>query len=60
MPELEFEVVEEYSLLGEPRYRVKVKGTNVVINVKAHSKEEAIAKARRIAETVSLKKLVKG
>lgn len=59
MGELELEVVEEYMLLGEPRYRVRVKGTNLVINVHASSREEALEKARRIAESLSVKALVK-
>ncbi len=44
----ELEVVESYKMLGEPRFRVKVKGTNIVINVHASSEEEALKKAREI------------
>ncbi len=44
----ELEIVESYRLLGEPRYRVKVKGTNLVINVHALSEDEALEKAKKI------------
>jgi len=44
----ELEVIESYKMFGEPRFRVKVKGTNMVINVYASSEEEALKKARDI------------
>jgi hypothetical protein len=46
--EYELEIVEAYKLLGEPRFRVRVKGTKLVINVHALSEEEALEKARKI------------
>ncbi len=35
---------------SEKRYRVKVKGTNIILNVRAETASEAIEKARRILD----------
>ncbi|NPA05140.1 MAG: hypothetical protein GXO09_03480 [Crenarchaeota archaeon] len=50
----DLEIVEEYELLGEKRYRLRVKGTNIVINVAASTPEEAVKKALQVAERVQL------
>lgn len=50
MPKYEFELIEEYFLEGEHRYRLKVKGSNLIINVAANSLEEAASKAAGILE----------
>ena len=50
MPKYEFELVEEYFLEGEHRYRLKVKGSNLIINVAANSLEEAASKAAGVLE----------
>lgn len=50
--EWELEIIEEYILMGERRYRVKVKGSRLVVNVAAASREEALRKAREILERV--------
>jgi len=50
LPKYEFELVEEYFLEGEHRYRLKVKGSNLIINVAANSLEEAASKAAGILE----------
>jgi len=47
-------IVEKYVFLGSERYRVNITGTNVVINVKAGSEEEALEKALLIAEKIKL------
>ena len=53
------EVIEEYELLGEKRYRLRIKGTNVIINVHADSSEEAVKKAVRILQEMGLLEEVK-
>jgi hypothetical protein len=50
LPKYEFELIEEYFLEGEHRYRLKVKGSNLIINVAANSLEEAASKAAGILE----------
>ncbi|MGC9071096.1 MAG: hypothetical protein ACP5HK_00130 [Acidilobus sp.] len=52
MPKYEFEVVEEYFLNGEHRFRLKVRGTNLVVNVAAASAEEAASKAASLLDKV--------
>ena len=49
-----FEVIEEYELQGEKRFRVRVKGTILVFNVRASSPEEAVGKAKRIMQEMGL------
>ena len=56
---LELELLEEYELLGEKRWRFLVKGTQIVINVAAGSREEAERKALELAKSVGIDKLVK-
>jgi ABC-type branched-subunit amino acid transport system ATPase component len=53
------EVVEHYTLLGEHRWRVRVKGTRITLNVAAETEEEAFEKARRMLERVGLAELLK-
>ncbi|MCX8195870.1 MAG: hypothetical protein N3F67_02160 [Acidilobaceae archaeon] len=45
---MEFEVVEEYVQHDSRRFKVRVKGTKVIINVSAESAEEALGKAREM------------
>jgi len=45
---VEFEVVETYELFAEKRYVLKIKGTNIKINVAASSAKEAMEKAREL------------
>ncbi len=40
--------------LGDTRYRVAIRGTNIVFNVKADNEEEAIERAIEIAEKSGL------
>ncbi len=35
---------------SEKRYRVKVKGTNIILNIRADTADEALDKARRILD----------
>ncbi len=45
MARYEFEVIEEYFLNGEHRFRLKVRGTNLIVNVSAETLQEAASKA---------------
>jgi len=40
MAKYEFEIIEEYFLNGEHRFRLKLKGTNIIVNVVAETPEE--------------------
>ncbi len=42
---VEFELVEEYYYAGQHRFRLKVRGTSVIINVAANNLDEATEKA---------------
>ncbi|MCE4620348.1 MAG: hypothetical protein F7C33_04915 [Desulfurococcales archaeon] len=50
---IELEIIEEYLLEGEKRYKVRVKGTRIILNVSASSPEEALEKASRLYEKIS-------
>ncbi|MEM4826570.1 MAG: hypothetical protein QXK07_00825 [Desulfurococcaceae archaeon] len=52
----ELKVVEVYELFNEKRYRIRVEGTNIVINVSATSEEEALRKALSILAQANLDK----
>jgi len=56
---LEFEVVEEYILHGERRFRLRIKGTRIIVNVGADSLDEALKKARSIVERVRVERVLK-
>jgi hypothetical protein len=53
------EIVEEYELLGEKRYRVRIAGTSIYLNVAADNGEEALRKAQRMINELQLDKLIK-
>jgi hypothetical protein len=57
--DIELEVVETYELLGEKRYRIRVKGTIVYVNVAANSEEEAKKKAIEMLKSMELDKVLK-
>ncbi len=44
------EIVEEIAIAGSRRFRVRIGDTSIIINVSASTPEEALEKARRIAE----------
>ncbi len=60
MAKYEFELVEEYFLNGEHRFRLKLRGTNIIVNVSADSIEEAAAKASGILDSVDVKMFKQG
>ncbi len=57
---VELEVVERYTLLGEERWRIRVKGTRITVNVAASSAEEAISKALEILSRTGVRDLLEG
>lgn len=57
--EYELEVVDEYILHGERRFRVRVKGTRIVVNVAADSVGEALEKAKVILDRVDAEKILR-
>lgn len=46
----DLEVVDEYEVMGEKRFRVRVRGSNLVLNVSASTANEALTKARKLLE----------
>ncbi len=50
----DLQIVERYLFLDKARYRVQVKGTNIVFNIQAESDEEAIRKSLELASRVGL------
>ncbi|MCG2872864.1 MAG: hypothetical protein L7G94_02725 [Acidilobus sp.] len=59
MAKYEFEIVEEYFLNGEHRFRLKLKGTNIIVNVVAETPEEAASRATGILDKVKAYKMLK-
>ncbi len=53
MQKYEFEIVEEYFLNGEHRFRLKEKNSNIIINVSAENIDEAAKKASKILLNLS-------
>ncbi len=45
---VDLEVIEEYIIEGQRRYRVKLKGTNIIVNVEAQNDEEALQKVAEL------------
>lgn len=45
---VDLEVIEEYVIEGQRRYRVRLKGTNIVVNVEAQNDEEALQKVAEL------------
>ncbi len=52
----ELEIIEDYIQHGTRRFRVRVKGTKYIINVRAENAEEAINKAKKMAEKLGIRK----
>ena len=42
---VELDLIEEYLYLDEKRYRFRIRGTNIIINVRADSVEEGVERA---------------
>jgi len=54
----DLEILESYVFLGQSRYRVRLKGTNILFNVNAISDDEALEKALEMARKIGLNKEV--
>lgn len=50
----DLKIIDHYELLGESRFRVCVQGTNLVINVKAETPEEALDRALEVLSKIGL------
>ena len=54
----DLEILERYVFLGQSRYRVRLKETNILFNVNAISDDEALEKALEMARKIGLNKEV--
>ncbi len=57
--EYKLELVEEYFLHGERRFRLRLQGTRLVVNVSATSLEEAREKASRILDKIKADRVLR-
>lgn len=57
--DVKFEIVEEYVLLGEKRFRVKEVRSGIYFNVSASTRDEAIEKARSMFERIKADRVVR-
>ncbi len=58
---VEFELVEEYYYAGQRRFRLKVRGTSITVNVAADNLDEAVEKAFEILRSSgALRNLLEG
>jgi hypothetical protein len=51
---VELELLEEYTYANEKRYRFKLRGTDIVINVSADNVDEGMEKAVEILKKIGL------
>jgi len=49
------EIIEEYIIEGQRRYKIRLKGTNIIVNVEAQNDEEAL---RKVAELMVKLKMI--
>ena len=54
MKEEDLEIIDVYKLLGETRYKIRVKGTRLVFNVHANTGEEAIRRVLSLIKKTGL------
>jgi hypothetical protein len=50
----ELEIIEEYTIEGKKRFRIRIKGLNIVFNLSASSPHEAATKAAELAVKLGL------
>jgi len=55
---VELEIVEKYELLGETRYRVKIKNTKIILNVSAATDKEALNRAKELIRELKLHEVI--
>jgi len=51
---IELELIEEYIINNEKRFRVRIKGTNIILNVSADTLEEAVKRALDIISKLGI------
>ena len=50
----DFRIIEKYLFLNQTRFRVQVRGTNIVFNIQADNEDEALEKAVDLARKTGL------
>lgn len=53
--EVVLELIEEYVIDGERRFKLRIKGTNLVFNVSGDNLEEAVKKATSMIKSLKIK-----
>ncbi len=57
--DVELVIEDHYILESDSRYKVRVKGTNIIVNVSASSRDEALEKAKKLLEKSRLADVLK-
>lgn len=55
---VKLEILEKYELLGEMRYRIRIKNTKIILNVVATSDNEALKKAKELINEIKLHEVI--
>jgi len=55
---VELEIIEKYELLGETRYRVKIKNTKIILNISASTDREALNRAKELIKELKLYEVI--
>ncbi|RLG84124.1 MAG: hypothetical protein DRO40_02375 [Thermoprotei archaeon] len=50
----DFRIIDKYLFLNQTRFRIQVRGTNIVFNVQADNEDEALEKAVDLARETGL------
>jgi len=51
---VELELLEEYTYINEKRYRFKLRGKDIIVNVSAENVDEGIEKAIEVLKKIGL------
>ena len=57
--DVELIIEDHYILENDSRYKVRVKGTNIIVNVSASNKDEALEKAMKLLEKSRLTEVLR-
>ena len=57
--DVELVIEDHYILENDSRYKVRVKGTNIIVNVSASSENEALEKAMKLLEKSRLTEVLR-
>ena len=57
--DVELVIEDHYILENDSRYKVRVKGTNIIVNVSASSEDEALEKAMKLLEKSRLTEVLR-